>query len=51
MKTSVHKLNFILSYTESFKAKEKKYGPFSIIDELKKAKKKKKKQPGRGHKR
>ncbi len=41
MRTSVHKLNFILSYTYFFKPKERKYGPFSIIDEIKKAKKKK----------
>jgi hypothetical protein len=43
MKTSVHKLSFILSYTYFFKARERKYGPLSIIDELKKMKKKKKK--------
>ena len=42
MKTSVHKLNFILSYTYFFKAKEKKYGPLSIFDELKKLKQKRK---------
>ncbi len=39
MRTSVHKLSFILSYTYFFKAKEKKYGPLSIIDEIKKMKK------------
>jgi hypothetical protein len=44
MKTSVHKLNFILSYTYFFKVKEKNYGPLSIIDELKKVKKTKKKK-------
>jgi hypothetical protein len=50
MKTSVHKLSFILSYTYFFKARERKYGPLSIIDEIKKMKKKsrlslKKKKP------
>jgi hypothetical protein len=53
MKTSVHKLNFILAYTYFFKAKERKYGPLSIIDEIKKMKKtqrlaqKKKKAPAK----
>ena len=42
MKTSVHKLNFILSYVYFFKKKEKKTGMFSMIDELKTEKKKKK---------
>src|SRR5437773_1182252 len=40
IKTSMHKINFILSYTYFFKAREKKYGTLSIIDELKKTKKK-----------
>ncbi len=42
MRASVHKLNFILSYTYFFKARERKYGPFSIIEDLNKANKKKK---------
>jgi hypothetical protein len=45
VKTSVHKLNFILSYTYFFRAKEKTHSPFSIIEELKKVKKTKKKKP------
>jgi len=38
---SVHKLNFILSYTYFFRPKEKNFGPLSIIDELRKVEKKK----------
>ena len=41
MKTSAHKLNFILSYVYFFKTKEKKDGMFSVIDALKKKRKKK----------
>ncbi|MES2620589.1 MAG: hypothetical protein V4615_07045, partial [Bacteroidota bacterium] len=44
MKTSVHKLNFILSYVYFFKAKEKKTDLFSVVDELKTKKKKKHKK-------
>lgn len=40
MTTATHKINFILSYTYFFKAKEKNFGPLSIIEELKKKKKK-----------
>lgn len=39
MTTAVHKLNIILSYTYFFKAKEKHFGPLSIIEELNKKKK------------
>ena len=42
IKTSVHKLNFILSYTYFFKAHEKRHGPFAAIGEgLKQTEKKK----------
>jgi hypothetical protein len=41
---SVHKLNFILSYTYFFRPREKNFGPLSIIDEIQKEKKKRKKK-------
>lgn len=42
MKASIHKLNFILSYTYFFTAKERRHGPFTFLQELGKQKKKKK---------
>jgi hypothetical protein len=41
MKTSVHRLNFVLSYIYVLKPKEKKHGVLSIFEELKKSKKQK----------
>ncbi|HLP21770.1 MAG TPA: hypothetical protein VK174_15765, partial [Chitinophagales bacterium] len=45
MRTSVHRLNFILSYTYFFTKKESQHGPISFIRELQRAKKAKKKAP------
>ncbi len=36
MQTSVHKLNFIFSYSYTFKPREKKFGPMFFVDEIKK---------------
>jgi len=41
---SVHKLNFILSYTYFFRPREKNFGPLSIIDEIKKERNKSKRK-------
>jgi len=41
---SVHKLNFILSYTYFFRPREKNFGPLSIIDEIKKERRKSKRK-------
>ncbi len=44
MQTSVHKLNFIFSYSYTFKPREKKFGPMFFVDEIKKTKKNKEKK-------
>lgn len=44
MSTSVHKLNFIFSYSYTFKPKEKKFSPMFFVDEIKKTQKNKRKK-------